>query len=106
MNPKDRVLLEQLKVRVAERLPLERVVLFGSRARGDSEPDSDLDVLVVLEGPVSRAAEDYVRECAWQLGFESGVVIFALIVSREEWDDGLLSASSLALAVRRDGIAV
>jgi len=30
---------------------LARLVLFGSHARGDAEPGSDIDVLVVLEGP-------------------------------------------------------
>jgi len=31
---------------------LKRVLLYGSRARGDHQPDSDYDVLVVLEGPI------------------------------------------------------
>jgi uncharacterized protein len=29
---------------------LERVVLFGSRARGDAQPDSDYDVAIFLKG--------------------------------------------------------
>jgi predicted nucleotidyltransferase len=39
---------------------LERVVLFGSRARGDAQPDSDYDVAVFLtgmNGPSDRWAE-------------------------------------------------
>lgn len=39
---------------------LERVVLFGSRARGDAQPDSDYDVAVFLsglDGPSDRWAE-------------------------------------------------
>src|SRR5580765_1655311 len=31
---------------------LKRVLLYGSRARGDHQPDSDYDILVVLEGPI------------------------------------------------------
>jgi predicted nucleotidyltransferase len=33
---------------------LERVVLFGSRARGDHRPDSDFDVAVFIRDPDSR----------------------------------------------------
>jgi predicted nucleotidyltransferase len=39
---------------------IERVVLFGSRARGDAQPDSDYDVAVFLNGmngPSDRWAE-------------------------------------------------
>lgn len=32
---------------------LMRLSLYGSQARGDSVPGSDIDVLVVLQGPVS-----------------------------------------------------
>jgi predicted nucleotidyltransferase len=36
---------------------LKRVLLYGSRARGDHRPDSDYDILVVLEGPIERWPE-------------------------------------------------
>ncbi|HUC60973.1 MAG TPA: nucleotidyltransferase domain-containing protein [Alphaproteobacteria bacterium] len=36
---------------------LKRVILFGSHARGDADPDSDIDVLVLLEPPVDSWAE-------------------------------------------------
>ncbi len=106
MTTKDRLILERLKLKVADRLPLSRVVLFGSRARGDNEPDSDIDVLVLLEGSVSRESEEYVRSCAWELSYENGVVIFPLVVARTEWEEGLTSASLLAVAVGREGVEV
>jgi len=36
---------------------LQRLILFGSRARGDATSESDVDVLVVLEGPISSYEE-------------------------------------------------
>ena len=106
MTTKDRLIVERLKLKVAERLPLSRIVLFGSRARGDNEPDSDMDVLVILEGSVSRESEEYVRFCAWELSYENGVVIFPLVVARAEWEEGLTSASLLAVSVGSEGVEV
>ena len=42
--------------RVAARFDPERIVLFGSLARGDAGPDSDIDLLVVFRGRVDRRA--------------------------------------------------
>jgi predicted nucleotidyltransferase len=36
---------------------IERVVLFGSRARGDARPDSDYDIAVFIKNPDSLSAE-------------------------------------------------
>ena len=59
MLPKIQTLLTELRRRFealyGERLV--RMVLFGSQARGDAEPGSDIDVLVVLRGLVSPCEE-------------------------------------------------
>jgi predicted nucleotidyltransferase len=36
---------------------LERLVLFGSQARAEADHDSDIDVMVVLDGEVDAWAE-------------------------------------------------
>lgn len=40
---------ERLRALYGDRL--QRVILYGSQARGDAGPESDVDVLVVLQGP-------------------------------------------------------
>ena len=49
-------LRRQFELLYGERLV--RMVLFGSQARGDAEPESDIDVLVVLRGPVDPGRRD------------------------------------------------
>jgi uncharacterized protein len=43
---------------IVDRFAPERIVLFGSRARGDHQPESDYDLIVVLETPLGRDERD------------------------------------------------
>lgn len=106
MTTQEARLLSEMKRKLRQRLSLNRLVLFGSRARGDADPDSDMDVLIVVEGTVDAEVEDYVRLCAWEVGVERGIVVVPVTVSRAEWQDGPLSSSLLALAVEKEGVAV
>jgi predicted nucleotidyltransferase len=91
---------------VEKRLPLHQMILFGSRARGDADEGSDMDVLVVLESLAGPEEQRHVSQCAWKAGFEYGIVVSSIAVSRSEWEEGPLSSSLLALAVEKEGVAV
>ncbi len=106
MGATEKAVLERLKLLISERLPLHQMVLFGSRARGDAEPDSDFDLLVVLDGPADRSARETVSDCAWEMGLEHGMVIVPIVVSRDEWERGPERYSLLAQAIRAEGLPV
>jgi predicted nucleotidyltransferase len=52
--------IEALAAFIAERFRPERIVLFGSRAYGEPGPDSDVDLMVIMETP-GRPVEQAVR---------------------------------------------
>lgn len=56
--------IEDMVRRIAERFSPERIILFGSHARGHAGEDSDVDLLVLfrdVENPRERAAEMYAQ---------------------------------------------
>jgi predicted nucleotidyltransferase len=53
-------LLREITRRIVKHFDPERVILFGSRSKGTSRDDSDVDLLVIMEttwSPVRRAVE-------------------------------------------------
>lgn len=80
------------------------VVLFGSYARGDAAPGSDIDVLVVLQGPV-RPGEEITRvgDFTATLSLEHNAVISCTFASAERFHN---ENSPLFLNVRREGVRI
>jgi predicted nucleotidyltransferase len=49
MNPPSDDLIADIVRRIVETAQPEKIILFGSRARGDARPNSDFDILVIKE---------------------------------------------------------
>ena len=80
-KPQDDPVLMRFRAAVAEIYGdrLERVVLYGSRARGEHRPDSDYDVAVFLREMPERAWEmTRIAEVETDILYDSGAVINAL----------------------------
>ena len=88
------------------RWPVERVILFGSKARGDDEPDSDIDLLVITSTELDRATEDAMHDTAWDTGLGHGRCVQLVVRSRERWYEGVDQATPLRLQIDADGMEV
>jgi uncharacterized protein len=106
VNTNSEKILAHLKALLIDQVPLHQLILFGSRARGDNAADSDMDVLVVLDAPVTPTYRDIVLDCAWEAGFDADVVIMPVVVSHDAWEKGPEYESLLARVIRKEGIAV
>ena len=76
--------------------------LFGSKARGDFESDSDLDLLIVLEDP-DWVVRDGVHLLAARVSLEHDVLINTHLLGRADWDRMARQHATLWRQVRREG---
>ncbi len=92
--------------------PDAEVILYGSRARGDFEPDSDWDFLVLCdEGKkpeVKRAVSDAVHALESELCDLLGhwPCISTVTRSREYWSRKIVQATPFHREVTKDGVRV
>ena len=83
---------------------LQAVILYGSRARGESRPDSDVDVLIVLQGDFNYS--DMLKRTSpiiAALSLDNEVVISRAFITAERYQH---ERSPFLLNVRREGVPV
>ena len=109
MKEEDKNLLLEFK----QRLPLEikrhlkQLIVFGSRARGDAFPDSDLDVVALIdqENPtIEEKMDDIVYQVMWDHNFKPFISL--KVFSKSKFEDQLQRGFTFYKHVVRDGIQI
>jgi predicted nucleotidyltransferase len=78
--------------------------LFGSAARGDYSPESDIDILVVYNDNVNNSLEEDIFDIAYEAGLEHNVVFGIIVYARDLWLSARGADMPLFENVARDGI--
>jgi len=67
--------------------PDATVILYGSYARGDNKPFSDIDLLILINKPeVTREDEKKVKYPLYEIEFDTGTIISPLVLSKQDWE--------------------
>jgi len=107
LNIQEKHIVEEFKRQVEQRFPGEliRVVLFGSKVRGDATRESDIDVLVVIHSEGWRLGDE-IRSLGYALELEHGVVLSIQVMSQRHYEELRLFGSQFFKAVEREGVSV
>jgi predicted nucleotidyltransferase len=77
---------EMVKLITADKKPL-KVILFGSRARGNAKPNSDVDLLVIEPDPVLQRKEAArLRKMLRPFKAQIDIVVFGQAFAERYWD--------------------
>lgn len=100
MTPKE--ITYKVKAAVRSIDPKAKIILFGSRARGDNNQISDWDFLILTSFKIDEKGKRHIRDKLIDTELEAEEVISALIYSESRWND--YQITPLYQNVERDGI--
>jgi len=87
-------------------LPVSRVILFGSKARGSGDDYSDIDLLVLTNCPVTSQLRSSVSDRLADINLQSDVLLSSIVVPEKEWSEGLIRYMLIHSEIERDGCEI
>ena len=106
LSPAEQSALSELIGELKKQWPQMQCRLFGSKVTGSSDAESDLDLLIELPVPVTEETRRYIIHRTFDINLAHESNISVLIVSQQEWEDGLLTVLPIHAEVEKVGITL
>jgi predicted nucleotidyltransferase len=98
--------LEELKDRLCEKFPYVKIILYGSKARGDFREFSDLDILILVNSKINRKLKEKITEIKYNIELKNDVVFGTIIENKEFWESPLALVMPLHRNIDREGVNI
>lgn len=105
MRQKDYEIVKKLKERLSRIVNLIDIRVFGSRARGEADKYSDMDVFLEVSF-LNKEIRDRIFDIVWEIGFENFIVISPLIFTKAEIENSPLKSSPIVKNIMEEGVVV
>ena len=98
--------LEELRERLFIEFDVESIILYGSVARGKSDEESDIDLLIITTNPLARSERHRITDVIFEVNLCYDTNFSSLVVDRRCWDEGALSIHPIRDEILKDGLLV
>ena len=107
LTPDEQAWLHEYRQALDDRHPdaVVRMLLYGSKARGDAHSDSDVDVLLIVRTEAAHLKRS-LREIGYELASTTDAVPSILAYTEQEWRERKERGYPFQHAVERDAVSV
>jgi len=102
----ERDALQEAVLFIKEHYPLDKIILFGSKARGDFDQYSDLDILLITSRSLRWQEEKHIVECLYDIGLKYDVMFSPMFASTREWNEELFREFPIYREIVSEGAVV
>jgi predicted nucleotidyltransferase len=106
LKRQDRRAIDEAARLLRECFPVEQVTLFGSKARGTDDPDSDIDLLALTSRPLSWKERGAMIDALFDVQLAHDVLFNVLAIPTREWKEGPYIVLPIHEEIDRDGVEV
>lgn len=102
LNYNEQVGLKGIIDEIVTKYPfIKKIILYGSKARGDFLEESDMDLLFITDGNIPRAMKAQISDVIYNHELANDIVVSAIFTSESEFDKRV---SLFLMRVKKEGI--
>ncbi|MBE0478011.1 nucleotidyltransferase domain-containing protein [Candidatus Aerophobetes bacterium] len=105
MEQRDYEIAKELKDRLSKVVQLIDFRIFGSRARGDGDEYSDMDIFLEVKS-LNKELKEKILNTVWEVGFEHFIFISPLIFTKDEIEKSPLKVSPIVKNIVTEGVRI
>ncbi|MEW6701412.1 MAG: nucleotidyltransferase domain-containing protein [Bacteroidota bacterium] len=98
--------LKEIRTKLSSGFDIKEVILFGSAVRNVSDSESDLDLLVITQFPISRNERHLITDLVFEVNLNYATNFSTLVVDEESWNRGLYSVLPINNEILSEGIQI
>jgi len=96
--------IEEATRMLKEKFPVKDVILFGSKALGDDNKESDIDLMLLTTRPIHWRERQAMVHSLFDIGLEHDVIFSILVHTTHDWNEGICTAFPIHQEISRDGV--
>jgi len=98
--------IQEATLILKKQFPVEDIILFGSKARGDSDPESDIDLLLLTTKPLNWKERHEIVDALFDLEMKHDVVISIIVNTLHDWNEGVCTVLPIHDKITGEGVAL
>ncbi len=95
--------LKELKEILCSHFNVKEIRIFGSKVREEDTPESDIDVMIILE-ELDPEIQSRIYDIVFEVNLKNDCFISVLIFNKQEIEEGPMSESPIYKAIQKEGI--
>lgn len=106
LKENEKVALQELKEKLLQRFPDVKIILYGSKTRGDGGEFSDIDILVLLDENINNSLEEEIFSLVFQIELKYDVIFGIIVYSKEFWYSKLGESMPIYWNIKKEGVLI